>query len=962
MFFARRLGWPPIALLAFAAVALLDAGDLLIFLEHKAADARARLLQREVESDIVIVGIDARSLVELREWPWPRSHHADLIARLADGAPRRVFFDIDFSAASNEIGDARLTAALAAWPGAPIILPAFFQQSSGSDATPLLSEPLARFAAHAELVSVNQTYGADGLVRTFRATWEEAGRRLPSVMGRLAAIAGTTDVPIDFSISPSSLTFISYADVLAGHVDPIEFRNKTVFVGATALELGDVLAVPLHKALPGVVVQALALETARQGPHRTLPPWGQVLALAALAVLAAAAAYARSWRWNLVGLIAGVGVIGAAFVQAYAAYHVALEVLPGTLVLALVFLATTVRALDEQTLRALAYALGLRRRDALLKSIVDSSTDCIVCIDARGSIRTANPAAARLFGCEARELEGACIGRFVPVLESPDSCAVPMLECDALTRSGERFPVEVSISRVNLNDERLYTAIVRDIRDRKAQQRELEYRATHDALTSLPNRTALAAHLQLVFERCRQREPFALLMLDLSRFKEVNDTLGHDVGDHVLREVGRRFGETLGADGFLARVGGDEFTAVLAPCEDARAASIAQRFSDSLRMPIDAQGVALDVGVSIGIARYPQDARDAQTLLRRADVAMYVAKRGVAPYEFYDQARDAHSVRRLAMVAKLRAAIGTPDLQLKYQPKIDLRSGRAESVEALLRWTHPTLGAIGPGEFMPLVESTDLVRPLTEWTLGEALAQAEAWRRHGLGLRVAVNLSARLLQDADFPQRLRALLTASRALPGSLEIEITESAMMLDPNRALRAIAEIASLGVPITIDDYGTGFSSLSYLRDLPVQALKLDKSFVLGLQARADNQVIVTSTVLMAHALELEVVAEGVETAWVARYLEENGCDHAQGFLYSPALPGTECLAWVRQFNAATSQSRVGSATTAEVACLRAPETPQDPVPLPAGRSGAHARADGSGAESGRTGERVRRLSGSS
>ncbi|MGQ0833410.1 MAG: EAL domain-containing protein [Gammaproteobacteria bacterium] len=924
----RRFGWPAIALLAFAVVALSDAGGYLAFLEHKLADARARLLQREVSSDIVIVGIDARSLAELNEWPWPRRYHAELIGRLAQSEPRRVFIDVDFSAESDPDDDARLEAALAAWPGAPIILPAFFQQSSGSDAEPLLSRPLERFSRNAVLASVNQSVGADGLVRNFRLAWLEAGYTLPSAISQLAGARSPTteDVPIDYSISPSSLTFVSYVDLLAGRIDPAELRGRTVLVGATALELNDMLAVPIHKALPGVVVQALALESVRAGAPRVPPDWLHLLALAGLAALAAVLFEGQNWRWNLSALAGALVLIGTVFVQAYAAHRVALEIVPATFIICLVFIVTTLCSLDEQTLRALFYALGLRRRDALLKSIVESSTDCIVCVDARGCIQIANPAAARLFACDARELNGASMATFVPSLLTAgdvpaalESHAGSLFECDAMTRGGESFPAELAISRVNLNDERLYTAIVRDVRERKAQQRELEYRATHDALTSLPNRTALASHLEQVFERCRQREPFALLMLDLCRFKEVNDTLGHDVGDHVLREVANRFRETLGGSGFLARVGGDEFTAVLAPCEAEEAAKIARRFGDSLRTPIDAQGVAIDVGVSIGIARYPQDARDVQTLLRRADVAMYAAKRGVAPYEYYDEARDAHSVRRLAIVAKLRAAIGTPHLQLKYQPKIDLRTRRCETVEALLRWTHPTHGAISPAEFMPLVETTDLVRPLTEWTLREALAQAEEWRRKGLGLRVAVNLSARLLQDADFPVRLRSLLAESHALPGSLELEITESAMMTDPSRALRAISEIADLGVPITIDDYGTGFSSLSYLRDLPVHAVKLDKSFVTDLQARQDNQVIVASTVLMAHALELEVIAEGVETAWTAAYLAETGCDHAQGYLYTPALAGEECLAWIRKFNASAAHAPAMSRATAPQVAAR-------------------------------------------
>jgi EAL domain-containing protein (putative c-di-GMP-specific phosphodiesterase class I) len=250
-------------------------------------------------------------------------------------------------------------------------------------------------------------------------------------------------------------------------------------------------------------------------------------------------------------------------------------------------------------------------------------------------------------------------------------------------------------------------------------------------------------------------------------------------------------------------------------------------------------------------------------------------------------------------------------LHLYYQPKVNLRTRRVESVEALLRWEDPALGEIKPAEFVPLAESTDLVRPLTEWTIAEALRQATRWHREGAPLRVAVNLSARLLQDAGFPARLRALLADSEELPGTLELEITESAMMVDLPRALRTIREIAELGVPITIDDFGTGFSSLAYLRDLPVQALKLDKSFVIDIEQRPDNRVIAASTIAMAHALTIEVVAEGVETEWAAAYLARTGCDYVQGYLYSPALAPQECLTWIRSFNMAGTPLSCDAAT---------------------------------------------------
>jgi diguanylate cyclase (GGDEF)-like protein/PAS domain S-box-containing protein len=908
----RRYVWPAIAVLAFAAVAALRAGGHLEFIEREAVEARARLLQREVDSDIVIVGIDAVSLAELDTWPWPRRHHARLIERLAVAGPRHVFVDIDFSSPSREADDARLEAALDAWTGAPIILPAFLQQASGADTGAVLRRPLDRFARHAMLASANQLLDADSLVRRFRPTWRDGQHELPSVVRLLnPSLQDGPDLPIDYSIALSSFSYVSYADLLAGRVDAGELRGRTVFVGATAIELNDILAAPVYRALPGVVVQALALETARQGIARSPPQWFQLATLAALAALTAAMSRSLDWRWSLAGVMAILASQGAVFVLAYSWTRLSIHFAAPALVTIAVFLAGALRSLDEQTLRALSYALGLRRRDALLKSVVDSSADAILCVDARGGVQIANPSAARLFDFHAGRLVGAPFGELVPKLRGQPlaALAASVMESEGMTRTGSVFPVELTVSRVLLADEELYTVIARDISERLAQQRELEYRATHDALTTLPNRSALVSHIEGVLRDCTVGSPAALLMLDLCRFKEVNDTLGHDTGDRILQEVAHRFRAVIADQGLLARIGGDEFTAMLPVCDDAAAAGVAQMLVDALRTPIDIHGVAIDMGVSIGIARAPRDARDAWTLLQRADVAMYVAKRGLASSEFYDEARDAHSVRRLGMVANLRAAIGTPDLQLKYQPKVNLRTRRVESVEALLRWQHSVLGAVGPAEFMPLAESTDLVRPLTEWTIVEALAQAGRWRAQGLSLRVAVNLSARLLQDAAFPARLKNLLATCGELPGSLELEITESAMMIDLPRALRTIREISELGVPIAIDDYGTGFSSLGYLRDLTVHALKLDKSFVTELQTREDNRVIVASTVAMAHALALEVVAEGVETEWAAVHLAEAGCDHAQGYLYSPALPADECLAWIRRFNAGAGPLSCGA-----------------------------------------------------
>jgi diguanylate cyclase (GGDEF)-like protein/PAS domain S-box-containing protein len=911
----RRHGWWIIALAVFGLVALLRAGGYLQTLEYAAADARARILSHQVQSDIVIVGIDSRSLAALDRWPWPRRHHASLIDQLSRSAPQRVFFDIDFSSNSNALDDAVLESALARWSGKPILLPAFFQAVTAADGTTVLTQPLERFTRHVELAAVNRRPGDDGLERTWQSSWSSGGRTLRSVIDPEATLRPGVVIPIDFSISPASFTYISYVDLLSGSIPSSATHGKTVYVGATAIELGDMVPVPLHRSLPGVVVQALATESVRAGPLRSPPAWLLALALAGWTLLSAAALRARAWRRNATVLAGAFVLIAGASLYSFVAHHLLLEVVPFALATVGVFLAVTLRSLDLQTWRAVTYAIGMRRRDALLKSIVHSSTDCILCIDEAGTIRTANPAAARLFASPAGRLVGAPISRFIPGLvgsltaDAPPFAALDgsISEWDGRTLAGDVFPVELSLGRVRLHSERLFTAIVRDISERKAQELKLWHQATHDSLTLLPNRAALMQRLDLAMTSVSEPRPVALLMLDLCRFKEVNDTLGHNVGDQVLREIARRFQETLGGQGLIARIGGDEFTVVIdAPDDQTIIPTLCRRLHDCLGVPIDIAGISIEVGLSIGVARFPQDAADAQTLLRHADVAMYVSKRRGTPFECYDAEHDDNTVRKLALGGELRAAITGGGLELHYQPQVNLRTGQVESVEALLRWPHPTLGQVSPAEFVAIAESTDLIRPLTEWTIGRALLDSRNWRERGLDIRVAVNLSARLLQDTAFPARLRALLESTQASATSLELEITESAMMLDPARALRIIQEVELLGVRIAIDDFGTGYSSLGYLRDLPVHALKLDKSFVMGMRSNADDRIIVESTAQMAHALRLELVAEGVESEWDARFLAAAGYEFAQGYHYSKAMPASQCAEWISSYNAAPESRR--------------------------------------------------------
>jgi diguanylate cyclase (GGDEF)-like protein len=428
--------------------------------------------------------------------------------------------------------------------------------------------------------------------------------------------------------------------------------------------------------------------------------------------------------------------------------------------------------------------------------------------------------------------------------------------------------------------------------------KQLERMATTDPLTDLPNRTLLNDRLeQSLLAADRQKSTLGLLLLDLDRFKEINDTLGHAYGDIMLQQVSWRLRHALRASDTVARLGGDEFAVLVPAVTVAGAQAIAAKILEELAAPFQIEDLALDVGASIGIAIYPEHGGDAATLLRLADVAMYVAKREHAGSAVYSPAEDQHSPHRLVLMSDLRQAISQSALLLYYQPKVDVSSGRINGVEALLRWPKRDNGFIPPDQFIQLAEYTGLIGPLTQWVLETAVRQCRLWQDAGLSLSVAVNLSMRTLHDHQLPADVTRMLHRYGVAPDRLTLEITESALMADMGRALDVIARLGASGVRVAIDDFGTGYSSLGYLKRLPVHEIKLDKSFVLGLGTHADrrDEAIVRSVIEMAHALERTVVAEGVEHRAAWDKLSRFGCDVAQGYYMSRPLPAAELVRWL-------------------------------------------------------------------
>jgi diguanylate cyclase (GGDEF)-like protein len=442
----------------------------------------------------------------------------------------------------------------------------------------------------------------------------------------------------------------------------------------------------------------------------------------------------------------------------------------------------------------------------------------------------------------------------------------------------------------------LNATLATEIRRREEADRILEHQALHDALTGLPNRKLLADRAQLALAaRPREETPLVLMLMDLDRFKQVNDTFGHHAGDLLLQEVSRRLQAALRESDTVARLGGDEFAVLLPRTDAAGAVATARQLVRALDAPFLIESRALQVGASVGIAVAPGHGTDPATLLRRADVAMYAAKRAKLGHAVYVPELDHNSADRLTLASELRRAIERDELVLHYQPKLDLATGSVTGAEALVRWQHPRRGLLPPAEFIEMAEETELIRPLCLWVLDVALRECARWQRTGRPMSVAVNLSMLNLRDEHLPDIIAERLHTWGVRPEALVLEMTESALMADPEQALSIVHRLSQLGVHLAIDDFGTGNSSLGYLARLPVSELKIDRSFVSHMTSGRNEATIVRSTINLAHDLGLKVVAEGIEDRATWDLLAGMGCDIGQGNYISPPQPAGGLARWL-------------------------------------------------------------------
>jgi diguanylate cyclase (GGDEF)-like protein/PAS domain S-box-containing protein len=595
----------------------------------------------------------------------------------------------------------------------------------------------------------------------------------------------------------------------------------------------------------------------------------------------------------------------AAYLQARAGWQswsvltggLLLTALMGALMLVISGERTQIQAqVDDATAR-------LREREARLQAILDNAGDAIITVDRRGVVLSANAAAGALFAYPPPELPGLRIGQLLDLSKGDGIDALPRLarggagrrELAGITSAGASFPLSLSASQVRLrDDEPIFVCIIHDLTEQRRAQEHIYQLAHHDPLTGLENRLSLNLHLeQLLAQSRRAGQTVALLFLDLDHFKKINDSHGHQTGDLLLVEVAHRLRELLRDVDIIARLGGDEFIVAMAGALTPELISaVAVRIVQSLSEPYHIEGQTMYSGASVGIALFPADAADGAVLMRHADTAMYAAKsEGRCNFQFYSPAMNAAGHERLMMENRIRAALDEDRFELCLQPQVALDSGRVVGAEALLRWNDPELGPIAPDRVIPIAEESGMIQALGDWVLVRAIALMAEWKRDGLGhLRMAVNLSARQCHGRELLPRLDRLLAGAGVAPAMLELEITESAAMHDPERTRYLLRQLRERGIKVAIDDFGTGYSSLAYLKLFAIDRIKIDRGFVVDIETDPNDAAIVTATIGMAHAMGLTVLAEGVETAAQRNFLRRHLCDEAQGFLYARPMPAAQ------------------------------------------------------------------------
>ena len=891
----------PHLFVVFALVAILLTG-LPTALKNTLSDLRFSAFQRQASGDLVIAAIDAPSIQAIGVWPWPRQLHADLIDKLTDAGVSGLAFDVDFSTPSTPESDRSFAAALQR-SGGSVILPSFEQPvNSNGRKTIYVNRPLPAIARHTWPAVVNVSADPDGVVRRYPFGETIDGKFTPSMATVLAGRYETGEAPlwIDFSIRPASIPIISYKDVLNGNpLTLAKLKNRKIVVGGTALELGDRFTVPRSQIISGALLQALAAESILQGRVLTPSSWLANLAGPALIFILMLVLWGRMAalaRAALLVLLAVAFELGAMVLQAKAA--IMLDTAPLHIAIA-AYLAAI--ALDEIDIRGLIGMIAERRFHRIAMSLGDG----LVCADENGLVTVWNPSAAVIFGYQADEMLGRPVDAICLAGDDPSSASFSfrdlprdqlqapggkLVEIFGRRKNGELFPLEACFSGWQAADGFHFGAIFRDISVRQREARRIRFLAEYDELTGLANRHTLMAHLRALISKADPA--IGLLILSLDKFQFTVDMLGRAYGDELICATAERLTSFFEDTSLVARLDGDEFAMLV---EGPGAASRAETLSNLIcrafsEHPLFVRSREQSITISVGVAAFPDDSRTAEELFGNAHLALYRAKAGRrGGHVVFERSIRIELETRARLETELSRAIERNELELYYQPKVNLEDDSVVGAEALIRWHHPYRGLLAPAEFIHVVKASALSEPIAAWVLHTACQRARAWQKDGHNISMAINLAPSQIRSKDLVATIKNALHESGCAPARLELEVTED-ILVDDENAVEVFRELKNLGVHILLDDFGTGYASLSYLKKFPLNGLKIDKSFVCQLRVEIDDAAIVSSTIGLSTLLGLSVIAEGIEDRATANLLARMGCKQGQGFFFGPPVPAAE------------------------------------------------------------------------
>jgi diguanylate cyclase (GGDEF)-like protein len=879
-------------------------------------ELRFKLTPRPPTGELALVDIDAKSIAAIGTWPWPRRIHAALVDALSDYGVSQIGFDVDFSSPSVSEEDQVFEDALRR-AGGGVVLAAFNQKLSheSGERRVASNRPIPRFAEHSWAGSVNVFADRDGLVRRFPSGDFVGGEPTPSMPVMFANTEQELgrEFVIDFGIQAPKIDRMSLIDVLAKGVEERRLAGKKVIIGASAVELRDFFQVPVFGHIPGPLLQILAAETLIQG--RALQETGVVVSLVGVLLIVALGSFCfPRVRWATgLALVATLALLvegsGAVIQQLY---PLLLDTSAWQATFVGLALLGTAREIDfRRVLLALSRREAQDTRTVLDQVVADNFAGVIVATD-DGLIQAGSRTAGELLGCgDPRELVGRSIDEALPpALTEVIRQAINQYRAGDwrprepgdldYTRGDDTGILEYVVTPSHLSSDdgtsrkagaaRIAACLTFvDITERRHAESRIAYMARFDVLTGLPNQNQFQEKLAQAIEGGRAKgEGCTILYFDLDRFKTVNDTLGRDYGDLLLREAAARARKVAGPADVVARLDGDQF-AVLRPGgvseEDARA--LGAELIASLNETYVLNGHRAIVGISVGIAQCTAE-EDSASLIKNAETAHRRAKTaGGNVSMFFDPKLDLGLRARQSLEMDMRDALDRDEFSVVYQPQVDLASREIIGVEALVRWQHPERGPISPVEFIPLAEDTGLVEPLGAFVLRRACEDAAAWAQP---IKVAVNVSPIQFTRGDLVARVNAALQSSGLPPSRLDLEITESLFINESSQIATVTDALRGMGISFSLDDFGTGYSSLNYLLKFRVQKIKLDKSFITGLPHDHESVAIVRAVCALAGDLGIRINAEGVETAEQMNSLRLLGCKEAQGYLFSKPIAAVE------------------------------------------------------------------------